>query len=264
MPDCGEIHDEHIAACEGEHRRLARLLEVRLGQSLNLLLAQANTYHIVLSSSDTRSRKATRTLVAMADSALTDLRDVVADLNPTDLHDLGLDAALEALSLRIERRYGLVVTLDLAGGSIPSHLVLATYRIAQEALHNAGQHAGAGRVGLSLRLEQGGLRLTVADDGDGFQPPEPLKALAAAEARSGDRYQRGGLAEMVEQAEAVGGRLEISSVLGVGTQVRAICRWNRRGAARKPALAGGRGWVNHWSSRSPPASGRCCLESLPG
>ena len=222
-----------IAAREKERRRLARVLEGRLGQSLNLLLAQANAYHAALPRSATQARQATHTLVAMSARALADFHDLVADLNPTALHDLGLGAALETLALRIERRYGLAVTLDLppglpdsATGStepasvLPPHLTLAVYRITQEALHNAGQHAGAGRVGLSLRVGRDGLRLTVADDGDGFQPPEPLGALAAE--------GKWGLAEMAEEAAAVGGRLEVSSVLGVGTQVRATLPLERK------------------------------------
>ncbi|MCP4539792.1 MAG: hypothetical protein GY832_21855 [Chloroflexi bacterium] len=194
---------------EKERRRLARLLDEGVSQSLNLLLAQANAYGTV------QTQQAARTLAGMIARALEDLYDLVADLHPSDLYDLGLGPALEMLSLRMERRYGLAVTLDLPEriATVSHNLTLAVYRIAQEALHNAGQHAGAGRVGLSLRSERDGLRLTIADDGDGFQPPEPLEALAVDE--------RWGLAEMVEQSAAVGGQLEINSVLGVGTQVRA-------------------------------------------
>ena len=199
---------------EQERRRLARLLEKRLGQPLNLLLEQANAYHAALPPAAAQARPAVRTLAAMAGRALADLHDLEADLAPTDLYDLGLCPALETLALRIERRYGLFVTLDLdARAAVPIPLALAAYRIAMEALHNAGQHAGAGRVGLSLRMERDNLRLTIADDGDGFQPPEPPGALAAEE--------KWGLAEMVERATAEGGAIEISSVLGVGTQVRA-------------------------------------------
>jgi signal transduction histidine kinase len=186
-----------VAVREEERRRLARLLEERLGQSLNLLLAQANAYHAALSSSTMQARKATHTLAGMIGRALTDLRDLAADLAPNDLYDLGLDAALEALALRIERRYGLATTLGLPPrllddfSALPPHLTLAVYRIAQEALHNAGQHAGAGRAGVGLRLGQEGLRLTLADDGDGFYPPEPLGALASE--------GKWGLAEMAER-----------------------------------------------------------------
>jgi signal transduction histidine kinase/DNA-binding CsgD family transcriptional regulator len=207
-----------VTVREEERQRLVRRLEKRLGGSLNLLLAQAKAYRAAPSPSTAQARKAAQALTGMTARALTELQDLLADLNPSDLYDLGLGAALETLALRIERRYGLTVTLDLPASLLnrspvlPSNLTLAAYRIAQEALHNAGQHAGAGRVGLSLRLERNGLQLTVADDGDGFHPPQPLEALAAE--------GKWGLAEMVERAKATGGWLEISPVLGVGTQVR--------------------------------------------
>jgi signal transduction histidine kinase/DNA-binding CsgD family transcriptional regulator len=210
-----------MAIREDERRRLARVLEERLGQRLGLLVAQVGAYQSALSS-PARVGQAMRTLSAVGADALDGLHDLVSDLSPSDLADLGLGPALETLALRVERRYGLDVTLDLSPGvadspagyvlAVPSYPSLAAYRIAQQALQNAGQHAGAGRVGISLRLEAESLRLTVADDGNGFHPPDPLEALSAEGKR--------GLAEMVVWAEAAGGWVEISSVPGVGTQVR--------------------------------------------
>jgi signal transduction histidine kinase/DNA-binding CsgD family transcriptional regulator len=219
-PSLARSAAREMAIREDERRHLARALEARLGQRLGLLVAQAGAYQAALSS-PTQARQAMRTLIAAGGSALDDLHDLVADLSPSDLYDLGLGPALETLGLRVERRYGLDVTLDLSPGvsdgsdilTAPSSLALAAYRIVQEALYNAGQHAGAGRVGISLRLVQGSLRLTIADDGNGFHPPDPLEALSLEGKR--------GLAEMATWAEAAGGWVEISSVLGVGTQVRA-------------------------------------------
>lgn len=201
---------------EQERRRLARHLQARLG-SLNLLLAQANAYRAALAQAagPAQAFGGMEALAAMAAHALNDLQDMVVDLAPTDLDDLSLPAALESLALRVERRYGLALALHVPStiAPPPAHLALAVYRIAQEAMHNAGQHAGAGRVGLSLHTGQGDLRLTVADDGHGFYPPEPLAALAAE--------GKLGLAQMVELAQALGGQVEVHSVIGVGTQVRA-------------------------------------------
>jgi signal transduction histidine kinase/DNA-binding CsgD family transcriptional regulator len=197
---------------EEERRRFARLLEERLGRSLGALVEQANVYRTV---QPAQARQAVETLARMAGRVLADVRALASDMDTSALDDLGLNAALEVLSSRVGQQYGLTVTLDLVGEDsvVPGDLSLAVYRIVQEALHNAGQHAGAGRVGVSLHLERQRARLTIADDGIGFQPPDPLGALAG----SGKR----GLAEMVERADAVGGRIELSSVRGVGTQVRA-------------------------------------------
>ncbi len=213
---------------EHERRRLARLLKGGPEQSLNLLLAQASAYHTALPPAAAQARQALHTLVTMTAHSLAELRDLIADLDPRELSDLGLGPALETLALRIEQRYGLVVTLDLPPEIAPDasrlpDLALAAYRIAQEALHNAGQHASAGRVGLSLRFSERDLRLTIADDGEGFQPPRPLEALAVEE--------KWGLAEMNRQATTLGGRIEISSVLGVGTQVRATLPLTEMGSS---------------------------------
>jgi signal transduction histidine kinase/DNA-binding CsgD family transcriptional regulator len=201
-----------VAVREQERRRFARLLQERLGRSLSVLVEQANVYR---AAQPAQARRAVETLARMAGRVLADLRALAADMGSSDLADLGLRAALEALSSRVGQQYGLSVTLDLVGedAAVPAEQSLAVYRIVQEALHNAGQHAGAGRVGVSLRLDRSRARLTVADDGTGFVPPDPLDALAAEGRR--------GLADMAERAAAAGGEVEISSVRGVGTQVRA-------------------------------------------
>lgn len=199
---------------EQERAHLARLLDVRLGQSLNTLLTQVKAHQSSRIVSAAYAQQVLRTLAKMIANALTDFHALTADLTPSDLRDLGIVPAVQSLAPRIEQQYGLTVTLDMSTlpSPLPVHLPLAIYRIAQEALHNIGQHAGAARVGLSLRLEKDGLRLTVADDGRGFHPPEPLDALSFEGKR--------GLVEIGAWTSAVGGHVEISSVMGVGTQVR--------------------------------------------
>lgn len=211
----GRVLDSALIVREDERIRLARQLEMRLGRSLNFLSAQANTYQAVQFTSVAQARQALRTLAEVAARTLTDFQDLTMELSPSDLRDLGLNSALETLVLRVEQRYGLMTTLDLpdATTTLPSYLLLPIYRISQEALYNVGEHARAGRVGLSLRVGADDVRLTLADDGEGFDPPEPLVSLEVEGKR--------GLVEMVERAVAIGGRLDISSVVGVGTQVRA-------------------------------------------
>jgi two-component system, NarL family, sensor histidine kinase DegS len=204
---------------EKERRRLARLLKEWIGPSLTVLVEQVNAYRAARALSSAQAGRVLEVMAQMSGRALSDLSDVVADLEADKVRDLGLCDALQLLALRIERRYGLRVALDLPASlsctdatPLPPRM-LAAYRIAQEALHNAGQHAGAARVGISARFVADRLQLTIADDGAGFHPPEPLDSLSGS--------GRWGLAEMVERASAAGGYMEVSSVLGVGTQVRA-------------------------------------------
>lgn len=199
---------------EQELGRLAALIERRLGQALSLLLEQMNAYRAAGRLSPAQVSNALSTLSGMTSHLWTELQDLVADLEANELRDLGLSPALETLALRAERRYGMPVSLDLDDleSDVPPVVALAAYRIAQEALDNAGQHAGAGRVGISLRQERERLVLTVADDGRGFRVFPTVESYV----------QQGqyGLAEESQHATDLGGRLEVSSVLGVGTQVR--------------------------------------------
>jgi two-component system sensor histidine kinase UhpB len=86
---------------------------------------------------------------------------------------------------------------------------LVVYRVAQEALSNAGRHSGAGRIEVTLRRRQdGGVELTVADDGRGFAFEESQRGL--------------GIAGKRERALLVGARLTIESRPGAGTTVRLV------------------------------------------
>jgi signal transduction histidine kinase len=81
------------------------------------------------------------------------------------------------------------------------------FRIAQEALHNALRHAQAARIEVRLQSGAGGLRLSVSDDGVGFDPAQV-------------RSRHLGLTTMAERARAAGGTLDIESAPGTGTTVR--------------------------------------------
>jgi signal transduction histidine kinase/DNA-binding CsgD family transcriptional regulator len=218
---------------EQELGRLAALIERRLGQTLSLLLEQMNAYRAAGMLSPAQASNALSTLSGMTSHLWTELQDLVADLEANELCDLGLAPALETLALRTERRYGMPVSLDLDDleSDIPPAVALAAYRIAQEALDNAGQHAGAGRVGISLRQERGRLVLTVADDGQGFRVSPAVESYV----------QQGqyGLAEESQRATDMSGRLEVSSVLGVGTQVRIWLPLHPAAASPTPSQADG-------------------------
>lgn len=201
-------------ARDQQRRDLARLLHEQLEPALLLLVEQARTYRAVLAAGP-RAANALDVLASMATGALGRLQEIAADLEARELRDLGLIPALEILALRVERRYGLAVRLDLPWRVDPTlrqlgtAQALATYRIAQEAMHNAGRHAGASQLEVSLQVRAGQLLLSIADDGAGFCVSEYPEASG------------GGLGEMVARATSAGGELDVRSLPDVGTQVRA-------------------------------------------
>ncbi len=148
-----------------------------------------------------------------AAEGLADTRRFIRELAPPAL-ELGLGAALERLAGSQWSRDGLDVTVDVAEASLPMDVQTALLRIAQGAVANVVQHAAATHVRLSLTVDGQEARLTIADDGVGFDP-------VAVHDRSGttDSF---GLRATEERVEQFGGRLEVHSAPGRGTTLVAI------------------------------------------
>jgi two-component system, NarL family, sensor histidine kinase DevS len=139
------------------------------------------------------------------------LRDLIAELRPAALDDLGLGPAIESLAKRQAAIAGFAVEVDIELDSerrLANETETAIYRIVQEALSNAVKHAGAEHVGLRVRQLSDRVQLAVDDDGCGFDP--------------GDAPDGFGLTGMRERALLAGGRLWVNSADGGPTSVTAV------------------------------------------
>jgi signal transduction histidine kinase len=148
-----------------------------------------------------------RDVAALAGEAHTELRAVIDGLAPPDLTAGGLAGSLRSYARLAGSTYGVpvrVVTGELPG--LGTAREAAVYRVAQEALHNALRHAGAGAIQVSLRTRARRVVLEVTDDGQGFAVPATTAGL--------------GLESMRERARTAGGTLAIKSAPGAGTTVR--------------------------------------------
>jgi signal transduction histidine kinase len=200
-----QIHAYHCElanlAVLDERRRIARDLHDGLAQDLAFIVSQSRG-----------SAAAGRLdqLASAAERALDDSRAAIAAL--TRPLDEPLDAALARVAHEAAERLGARASLQLeAGIDLPAPLREALLRIAREAIANAARHGGAQAVTVSLS-RAADLRMTVADDGCGFDPGAPPR-------RPGGGF---GLISMRERAEAVGGTLAVSSAAGRGTTVEVV------------------------------------------
>jgi two-component system sensor histidine kinase UhpB len=136
------------------------------------------------------------------------LRQLAHQLHPSVIEQLGLVAALQQLADELGRA-GLTVALTLPDQPPPLRpdRALVLYRVAQEALRNAAQHAGVAEAAVRLESTPQGVELVVDDRGQGFDP--------SARRRDGGL----GLIGMQERAELVGGRAAIQSHPGRGTTI---------------------------------------------
>jgi signal transduction histidine kinase len=141
------------------------------------------------------------------------LRDEIVDLGPYAFEELSYAAAVQNCIPVWKRRYGFEVMAAIEPLKLRPETAGDLFRITQEAVANAGRHAEAEAVSLSLRQVQGELELRVTDNGKGFRESNPLGAVEPGHL---------GLASMRERAELMNGRLEIeTSERGTRVLVRA-------------------------------------------
>ncbi|PTL56426.1 sensor histidine kinase [Paraconexibacter algicola] len=201
----GRLVARAIEAEERERRRLAEALHDDAIQ--NLLAARQ-----ALGSGDD-DRPADLGLVRTGlDRTVSQLRDAIFDLHPHLLRHAGLAAALQAVADRFAERlpdrsvaWEITVADDATG---PTDEVV--FAIARELMTNAVRHADARSVAVEVRRRQGGIALTVSDDGRGID---------RRRARDAPLHGHIGLASCAERAEALGGRLQLASAPGEGARV---------------------------------------------
>ena len=199
-----------LRAQESERQRIAGELHDSLGQSLTAVLVHT---HAAESAADPQVGTIYRqTARKVLEQAIRQVKTLSFAMRPPQLDLLGLEATLEALAGQLLRPTGVAFEQRCSGrptGRGDESEVVA-FRIAQEALSNVARHSGARKVRLRMRYASAGrLRLTIADDGCGFD--------VAAVLRSAPSSLQRGLTGMMERCELVGGRLRLRSRPGRGT-----------------------------------------------
>ena len=130
------------------------------------------------------------------------LRDEIVDLGPYAFSELSYAEAVRRCCPTWQRRYGMEILLTIEPLELRADVCADLFHITQEAVANAGRHANADTVSISLRTLDGDVELRVADDGSGFRDTDPLAAGEPGHL---------GLASMRERAEVLGGELSIDS-----------------------------------------------------
>lgn len=150
---------------------------------------------------------AERSRAAMGE-AITRLRTLVFDLKPIDLDRYGLAAGLRSVleQFRAAAEFEFEVDGYVIEGLDP-HMRYAMFRVGREAIVNACKHAAATAIKVRIREEDQGARVTIEDNGIGFDP---------ATRSDGHHF---GLDEMTQRSELAGGWFRLKSEVGRGTSV---------------------------------------------
>ncbi len=200
-----------IQAQEEEHYRMARRLQNGPAQ---LLANAALEVETCLRLMDTQPHTARQGLTALGQElqqGLSDLRGIIAELQPPLLNELGLVASLNKHAKRLARQTRLDIQLsgwDALAERLPAIMEAAIFRIVQEALDNVREHARASRVRVQLERAAEQVIVTISDNGQGFD-----NSSGAAPGR------RLGLIAMRDRAELLKGNLQIFTEPGKGVRV---------------------------------------------
>jgi len=192
-------------AQEAERKRIARDLHDETAQSLVAVSRNLDG----LASGD--SQVSIKDIREQVRSILQGVRHFSQQLRPSILDDLGLLPAVKWLASDLAENYNITADVELVGNQrkLPPEAELMLFRITQEALTNVRRHSGANRVCVRVEFADGSTKVTVSDNGRGFEIP----------ARAGDlaRFGKLGLAGMQERAQLLGGTLTIDSKPDKGT-----------------------------------------------
>lgn len=215
-----ELADRLLKVQESERLRLSRELHDDIGQLLTAAKLQAEWLQRRLPETLQDSCAALRDTL---DETLSHARSLATSLAPRQLNSLGLEASLRThLSRTLDNtdvRWSLECKSRLDG--LPEEMVMAAFRITQEAITNVLRHARARNLIVQFQRKPEGLSLSISDDGQGFLPSS----------HPGEEGQCG-MAGMAERAHLLNGSLTVHSEPGKGSRIDALLPWAPRSRER--------------------------------
>ena len=206
-----ELSGRLINAQEEERGRIARELHDDLSQRValtSILLEEVR-------GADDASRFVKAKLGDIIGQILTlatDMHRLSHELHPAKISQLGLEPALRSYCRDIQAAYPLIIDFDAIGLPLhlPDDISLCFYRVAQESLQNVVRHSGSASARVSIGLDESGLKMTISDDGCGFESTRAWKKDSL------------GLISIDERMRSISGEARIHSAPGCGTTVEAI------------------------------------------
>ena len=194
---------------EDERAHLARELHDELGALLTTAKLDVARIKSRLKDRSPEASERITHLTETLNGVIALKRRIIEDLRPSSLSNLGLPAALEILTREFGERSDMSIHGVFEKATLTPSGELTVYRLVQEALTNAAKYAKASEVRIELRALPQHAEISVRDDGTGF---DPQAMHDSAHGLLGMRYR----------VEGAGGRMEINSRPGAGTQILAV------------------------------------------
>ena len=200
---------------ERERQRIAQDMHDGMNQLLIGAMLELKSAHQRLANENlTQAEDSLQTVQTILRRVESEIKHVIYDLRPPTLDALGLAAAVRRYAERFEGYTDIPCKAAIFGEArrLRPNVEIGVYRLLQEALQNVSTHAQASQVDVLMAFAPHKLKLTILDNGCGFD-------LVQMEANGNGRL---GLLGMRERAESLGGRLAIETAAGQGTRVELV------------------------------------------
>lgn len=206
-----------LSAQEEERKRIARELHDDTSGALARVLLNIEMCEEALPEGSTEIRERMRSTRILAEQTLENVRQMIFDLRPTLLDDLGLPAAVRWYAKNTLESAGIIAQVDSSShlGRATPQVETAFFRIAQEGINNIVHHANAQHACVQLNRQSNRWVLLVQDDGCGFDP-----AARQTLNPSTNETHHWGLFGIQERVGLLGGSFQLDSVVGKGTTLK--------------------------------------------
>ena len=205
-----------IKAQEDERLRVSREIHDGPAQEMANLIYQASICERLVDTRPDEAKAGLQELRRQIRTCLADVRQIIFDMRPMSLDDLGLVPALRQLVSKLEERQILKTDFQVNGKerALEKHVEVTLFRIIQEGLNNIHRHAGVSQGRLRLLFSQNDLSILISDEGRGFDMEE-IEEMR----RTGTGNGHFGILGMEERAKLIGAALNVISVQGEGTKI---------------------------------------------
>lgn len=200
---------------ECDRNRIARDLHDSSVQSLTSLVHKTELCMRLMDIDTIRVKLELQTMIETIKTIINGMREIIYDLRPMSLNNLGLAVTVESYCIQLQKNYDMVVNLQTIGEEpeLLSIVKITLYRILQEACSNIVKHAKASQIDIVLSYENEKVFLEIKDNGVGFETETVVSE------KKEEELHGFGLTMMKERVALLGGIISIESVIQEGTTI---------------------------------------------
>ena len=207
---------------EMDRNRISRDLHDSTVQSLTSLGHKMEYCSKMVDRDPIKVKLELQTMIDLNKEIINDMREIIYDLRPMSLNNIGLVATVEAYCLHLRRNYNRDVRFKLEGEekNLSSIVSVTLYRIIQEACNNAIRHSNAKNISVRIAFLDNNIEIDIEDNGEGFD-------LNKVETKGKEDFLHGfGLSTMRERARLLSGSFSIDTKVGEGTRIHVFVPTN--------------------------------------